>query len=161
MDSNYFLKEMTFDTDETIMDDFSIQRVTPPLVDPLTEAANAHLAALAEAEAAEMIIKPEPEVVAEPDAAEPDQAETEKGQEAVKKQKSETDSANSVLQRLTSSSSSCSLSELQPPPPTSQETENNKQTTPPTEASDSDELPKLKVPIPLVEENKEPGVSEV
>ena len=161
MDSNYFLKEMTFDTDETIMDDFSIQRVTPPLVDPLTEAANAHLAALAEAEAAEMIIKPEPEVVAEPDAAEPDQAETkEQGQEAVKKQKSETDSANSVLQRLTSSSSSCSLSELQPPPPTSQETE-NKQTTPPTEASDSDELPKLKVPIPLVEENKEPGVSEV
>ena len=29
---------MTFDTEETIMDDFAIQRVTPPLVDPLTEA---------------------------------------------------------------------------------------------------------------------------
>ena len=56
---------MTFDTDETIMDDFSIQRVTPPLVDPLTEAANAHLAALAEAEAAEMIIPIKTEEVGE------------------------------------------------------------------------------------------------
>ena len=38
---------MTLDTEETIMFDFSIQRVTPPLLDPLTED---HMAILAEAE---------------------------------------------------------------------------------------------------------------
>lgn len=48
---------MTFENQTINMEDYSIQTVTPPLVDPLTEAANAHLAALAQAEAAEMILK--------------------------------------------------------------------------------------------------------
>ena len=138
---------MTFDTEETIMDDFAIQRVTPPLVDPLTEAANAHLAALAEAEAAEMIIKPE-----------------EVGDEEKKKKQGETPNSDpeggggatkSVLPRqLTTnsdpSSSSCSLSEHQ-------SADDNNKTPGPT--SDPEDVPQLKVPIPLVEENKEPGVS--
>ena len=59
---------MTFEYQDTIMDDFdSIQVVTPPLVDPLTEAANAHMAALAEAEAAEIIVKQSSQEETEPE----------------------------------------------------------------------------------------------
>ena len=141
---------MTFDTEETIMDDFAIQRVTPPLVDPLTEAANAHLAALAEAEAAEMIIKPE-EVG--------DDEEKKKRQDETPNSDPEGGggggATKSVLPRqLTAnsdpSSSSCSLSEHQ-------SADDNNKTTGVT--SDPEDVPQLKVPIPLVEENKEPGVS--
>jgi hypothetical protein len=39
------------------MEDYPIPVVTPPLIDPLTEAANAHMAAMAEAEASEAILK--------------------------------------------------------------------------------------------------------
>ena len=61
-----------------------------------------------------------------------------------------------ICQRLTSSSSSCSLSEVHAAP-ILEENATNKATT--NEASDSEETNKVKVPIPLAEENKEPGVS--
>lgn len=118
---------MTFGSEAArIMDDFSIQAVTPPLVDPLTEAANAHLAALAQAEAAEMIIKEPPN----------DNNADEK--KPVKQPSLGSTSA--------SSSSTTSLCDDQ-----QQSSEGGKN------GSDEDK-PKLKVPIPLVEENKEPGV---
>lgn len=118
------------DQDIIMDDDFSIQRViTPPLVDPLTEAANAHLAALAQAEAAEMIINPE-------------------DQKNMKKQQPPS------LER-SDSSSSCSLSE--------QHLLKTEDEDGPCKDDDRLDLEdkqaiKLKVPIPLVEENKEPGV---
>ena len=141
---------MTLDTEETIVDDFSIQRVTPPLVDPLTEAANAHLAALAEAEAAEMIIKPE-------EAGDEEEEEKKKKQDETPNSDPEGGggATKSVLPRqLTTnsdpSSSSCSLSEHQ-------SADDNNKTTGVT--SDPEDAPQLKVPIPLEEENKVPGVS--
>ena len=135
-------------TEEAIMDDFAIQRVTPPLVDPLTEAANAHLAALAEAEAAEMIIKPE-------EVGDEEEKKKKQGETPNSDPEGGSGATKSVLPRqLTAnsdpSSSSCSLSEHQ-------SADDNNKTTGAT--SDPEDVPQLKVPIPLVEENKEPGVS--
>ena len=126
---------MTFDDQDT-MDDFSIiPSVTPPLVDPLTEAANAHLAALAQAEAAEMIIK-------------------ESTQDKLAKTKKPMLPASST----SASSSTTSLSEQQQLLQ-SDGSSSNATATGTKNDSDTEEKTKLKVPMPLVEENKEPGVS--
>ena len=138
---------MTFEFQDTIMDDFdSIQVVTPPLVDPLTEAANAHMAALAEAEAAEIIVKPETENTASNLS-----KDNPKAEKKLKKFASST----------SASSSSASLSETGQVvvPQIKNDTEEESNDKENKDEDDDD----AKVPIqptPLAEEYKEPGVSK-
>ena len=130
---------MTFELQD-IMDDFeSIQVVTPPLVDPLTEAANAHMAALAEAEAAEIIVK---------------QSSQEDETEPESKEKPEKKFASST----SASSSSASLSDHGGQAPIVPEIKNETA----DENLDEKDEKSSKVPTqptPLAEEYKEPGVS--
>ena len=132
---------MTFEFQD-IMDDFeSIQVVTPPLVDPLTEAANAHMAALAEAEAAEIIVKQSSQEDAD--------TETESKTEKPEKKFASSTSA---------SSSSASLSDHGGQAPIVPEIKNE----PADDNLDDKDEKSSKVPTqptPLAEEYKEPGVS--
>ena len=130
---------MTFEFNDT-MDDFdSIQVVTPPLVDPLTEAANAHMAALAEAEAAEVIVKQNSQEATD---TEPE----------TKDQKCEKKFASST----SASSSSASLSDGQAPivPEIKNESDEDN-----LDHEKDDKSAKVPIqPTPLAEEYKEPGV---
>lgn len=147
---------MTFEFQDTIMDDFdSIQVVTPPLVDPLTEAANAHMAALAEAEAAEIIVKQSSQEETEP--------ETENTASSLSKDTPKRKESEKKLKKFASStsasSSSASLSEtgqvVLPQIKNDTEEENNDK-----ENKDDDDDAKVPIqPTPLAEEYKEPGVS--
>jgi len=145
---------MTFEFQDTIMDDFdSIQVVTPPLVDPLTEAANAHMAALAEAEAAEIIVKQNSQEETEP--------ETENTASSLSKDTPKRKESEKKLKKFASStsasSSSASLSEtgqvVLPQIKNDTEEENNDK-----ENKDDDDAKVPIQPTPLAEEYKEPGI---
>ena len=146
---------MTFEFQDTIMDDFdSIQVVTPPLVDPLTEAANAHMAALAEAEAAEIIVKQSSQ--------EETELETENTASTLSKDNPKAEKKLKKFASSTSaSSSSASLSETGQVvvPQIKNDTEEESNDKENKDEDDDD----AKVPIqptPLAEEYKEPGVSK-
>ena len=144
---------MTFEFQDTIMDDFdSIQVVTPPLVDPLTEAANAHMAALAEA--AEIIVKQSSQEETEPETENTASTLSKDNPKAEKKLKKFASSTSA-------SSSSASLSETGQVvvPQIKNDTEEESNDKENKDEDDDD----AKVPIqptPLAEEYKEPGVSK-
>ena len=176
------------------MEEFPIPSVTPPLVDPLTEAANAHLAALAEQEAAEMIIKDDPEIIPEPVDPEEDDLEDDQGDkddlespekvdpleeasdEAECVAKNEDEAQDEVSEEKEASEEQAKKNEIikniiekrkKKKPLKLQRSTSSSSSTPSLDAihqelesknSSPDDPPKLKFPIPLVEENKEPGV---